>query len=159
MRLAGDRSIDTGRWSAAACLLIVGARHCLTCTYLPQTVSGWTRPGHAAGHSAMLVSGSYDMSVTVIVWHFCVVLDLSVREEDQCVGATESTRRSELVFRFLRITSSCLGWTLSLPSQLFHNNFHGIRCCDKRAPIDWLVVGRLLRLVFPFNFPTATTDA
>ncbi|KRZ21224.1 hypothetical protein T4B_6012 [Trichinella pseudospiralis] len=67
------------------------------------------------------------MSVTVIVWHFCVVLDLSVREEDQCVGATESTRRSELVFRFLRITSSCLGWTLSLPSQLFHNNFHGIR--------------------------------
>ncbi|KRZ85453.1 hypothetical protein T08_1278 [Trichinella sp. T8] len=40
--------------------------------------------------------------------------------EDQCVGATESTRRSELVFRFLSITSSCLGWTLSLPSQLFH---------------------------------------
>ncbi|KRZ69848.1 hypothetical protein T10_4756 [Trichinella papuae] len=87
MRLAGgrasDRSIDTGRWSAAACLLIVGARHCLTCTYLPQTVSGWTRPGHAAGHSAMLVSGSYDMSVTVIVWHFSVVLGLPVRE-DQC---------------------------------------------------------------------------
>ncbi|KRX55389.1 hypothetical protein T09_2161 [Trichinella sp. T9] len=44
---------------------------------------------------------------------------LPVRE-DQCVGATESTRRSELVFRFLSITSSCLGWTLSLPSQLFH---------------------------------------
>ncbi|KRY38495.1 hypothetical protein T01_5057 [Trichinella spiralis] len=74
----------------------LGARHCLTCSYLPQTVSGWTRPGHAAAE-----------------------VGLPVRE-DQCVGATESTRRSELVFRFLSITSSCLGWTLSLPSQLFH---------------------------------------
>ncbi|KRY10107.1 hypothetical protein T12_685 [Trichinella patagoniensis] len=77
-------------------ILIIGARHCLTCSYLPQTVSGWTRPGHAAAE-----------------------VGLPVRE-DQCVGATESTRRSELVFRFLSITSSCLGWTLSLPSQLFH---------------------------------------